>query len=209
MFDLYQYLLRFGAARLAKWKPDFLHPDVFARAVKQIHRIPWGGRAASPTDRLTVLATNHASPLAATHHLLCPIACIYYTPTPLHVSPLGCMAHLVVAKPPYQGLNIFVTVRSIHHHNKKSKRERIFHARSTSMLQPREYNRHGTLPLPLTFSHLSTSTSLHPREYLNRSSSQPPCYSIDSPNLLTRKDARYRKRETRELNTEMGLGRFC
>lgn len=63
MFDLYQYLLRFGAARLAKWKPDFLHPDVFARAAKQIRRIPWRGRAASPTDRLTVPATKPYHPL--------------------------------------------------------------------------------------------------------------------------------------------------
>lgn len=70
MFDLYQYLLRFGVARLAKWKPDFLHPDVFARAVKQIRRIPWGGRAASPTDRLTVPPTNHTPPPPC--HRLCP-----------------------------------------------------------------------------------------------------------------------------------------
>lgn len=58
MFDLYQYLLRFAAARLAKWKPDFLHLDVFARAVKQIRGIPKGGRASSPTDRLTLRVTN-------------------------------------------------------------------------------------------------------------------------------------------------------
>lgn len=58
MFDLYQYLLRFAAARLAKWKPDFLHLDVFARAVKQIRGIPKGRRASSPTDRLTLRVTN-------------------------------------------------------------------------------------------------------------------------------------------------------
>lgn len=79
MFDLYQYLLRFGVARLAKWKPDFLHPDVFARAVKQIRRIPWGGRAASPTDRLTVPPTNHTPP---------PPPCYRLCPPPRLSSPL-------------------------------------------------------------------------------------------------------------------------
>lgn len=88
MFDLYQYLLRFGVARLAKWKPDFLHPDVFARAVKQIRRIPWGGRAASPTDRLTVPATNHTQPTTTnTITVFAPL---------LGIScPSRCVAHLV------------------------------------------------------------------------------------------------------------------
>jgi len=60
MFDLYQYLPRLAAARLARngSQTSFI-PDVFARAAKQIRRIPRGGRAASPTDRLTLRATNY------------------------------------------------------------------------------------------------------------------------------------------------------
>ncbi|KYN42414.1 hypothetical protein ALC56_03174 [Trachymyrmex septentrionalis] len=62
MFDLYQYLPRLAAARLARngSQTSFI-PDVFARAAKQIRRIPRGGRAASPTDRLTLRATNYSS----------------------------------------------------------------------------------------------------------------------------------------------------
>lgn len=60
MFDLYQYLPRFTAARLARngSQTSFI-PDVFARAAEQIRRIPLGGRAASPTDRLTLRGTNY------------------------------------------------------------------------------------------------------------------------------------------------------
>nr|KAF7410631.1 hypothetical protein H0235_013238 [Vespula pensylvanica] len=45
-------------ANMYGWHVDFLHLDVFARAVKQIRGIPKGRRASSPTDRLTLRVTN-------------------------------------------------------------------------------------------------------------------------------------------------------
>lgn len=70
MFDLYQYLPRFAAARLARngSQTSFIL-DVFARAAEQIRRIPPGGRAASPTDRLTLRATNRLPPFVPTPSL--------------------------------------------------------------------------------------------------------------------------------------------
>jgi len=81
MFDLYQYLPRSVAARLARngSQTSFI-PDVFARAAEQIRRIPSGGRAASPTDRLTLRVSSAPPPPA---RLLCPLARAFALPATL------------------------------------------------------------------------------------------------------------------------------
>ena len=148
MFDLYQYLLRFGVARLAKWKPDFLHPDVFARAVKQIRRIPWGGRAASPTDRLTVPATNHTHPPLppSLPHCLASPALLAAWPT------------FLVPEPSYQAW--IYSCR---------------HDRSTTIIRRVNERGYSMQDQPVYCSHANTSATefsslSHPREYIDRSS---------------------------------------
>lgn len=84
MFDLYQYLPRFAAARLARngSQTSFIL-DVFARAAEQIRRIPPGGRAVSPTDRLTLRATNRLPlPTPPFPRLLCPLSRVRLTRYP-------------------------------------------------------------------------------------------------------------------------------
>jgi len=82
MFDLYQYLPRSAAARLARngSQTSFI-PDVFARAAEQIRRIPSGGRAASPTDRLTLRVSP--PPRCVPPRLLCPLARAFALPATL------------------------------------------------------------------------------------------------------------------------------
>ena len=150
MFDLYQYLLRFGVARLAKWKPDFLHPNVFARAVKQIRRIPWGGRAASPTDRLTVPATNHTRPH---FYRLCPIAW-HLLPFSLRGPPS------LLPEPSYRAW-----IYSCRHDRS-----------TTTIIRRVNERRYSMQDQPVCCSHANTpatefSPLSHPREYLDRSSS--------------------------------------
>ena len=164
-------------------------PTCFARAAKQIHRIPWGGRAASPTDRLTVLATNHTQPSPLPPSLP---HCLHLQPPPPPNPPPHLLPHLVKRGPPccsraaLPDLNIFVPARSIRHHNKKSKRERIFYARSSSMLQPREYTRRD-----VPFLGIRANTTADPPV-------NSPLVTRSIPeSLLTCKDARYRGRGRR------------
>jgi len=118
MFDLYQYLPRSVAARLARngSQTSFI-PDVFARAAEQIRRIPSGGRAASPTDRLT-LRVSSAPPPPRVFFALLRARSPYPLPSWSRVESSylepGCSA------------------RSIGRHNKKSKRQEILYARSTA-----------------------------------------------------------------------------
>lgn len=125
MFDLYQYLPRFAAARLARngSQTSFIL-DVFARAAEQIRRIPPGGRAASPTDRLTLRATNSLPP---------------FVPRPM--SSLPSLARSPYPLPSYSQVvlpssepRVLAPARSIGRHNKKSKRQEILYARSTDEL---------------------------------------------------------------------------
>lgn len=83
-------------------------------------------------------------------------------------------------------LNIFVPARSIRHHNKKSKRERIFYARSSSMLQPREHTRRD-----VPFLGIRANTTADPPV------NSPPVTRSIPESLLTCKDARYRGRGRR------------
>lgn len=125
MFDLYQYLPRFAAAkRLARngSQTSFI-PDVFARAAEQIRRIPSGERAASPTDRLTLRATNRVSslsnlplrPSAPPPRLLYPLA---YAALPPATLPFGVAGRRRLTSEP----GLLAPARSIGRHNKKSKR---------------------------------------------------------------------------------------
>lgn len=130
MFDLYQYLPRFAAARLARngSQTSFI-PDVFARAAEQIRRIPRGGRAASPTDRLTLRATNRF------------LSRVFFTPSPsLSISlasrspyPLPSYSQVVLPR-----ARVLAPARSIGRRNKKSKRQEILYARSTGELHLNE-----------------------------------------------------------------------
>lgn len=123
MFDLYQYLPRFAAARLARngSQTSFIL-DVFARAAEQIRRIPSGGRAASPTDRLTLRATNRLPPFVPTSSL----PSLARSPYPL---PSYSQVVLPSSEP-----RVLAPARSIGRHNKKSKRQEILYARSTGEL---------------------------------------------------------------------------
>jgi len=130
MFDLYQYLPRLAAARLARngSQTSFI-PDVFARAAKQIRRIPRGGRAASPTDRLTLRATNYV-PFPASSLLPLSLS----LSLSLSRNAFALPATLVYSQVVLPRARILAPARSIGRHNKKSKRQEILYARSTGEL---------------------------------------------------------------------------